>query len=158
MNLSDRHSLVLVLSCEKNDGCSSCSLAQYARICLRRREQSEGVCTLSCGPPSLLPLLVTAALVHAMASLFASPCFLQGPHGVQPLGIIVDGHGSSFGSIAARWQSRDAAARHHWLACLQSQGMCFFSVARTYCIDRTTLTRKKRASIEKRRCTRPQPV
>src|SRR2546428_12823035 len=67
MTLSDRPPLVLVLSCEKREGCSSHSLAQYSRICLRRREQSEGVCTLSCDPPRLLPLLVTEALVHAMA-------------------------------------------------------------------------------------------
>jgi hypothetical protein len=93
MTLADRPSLVLCLSCAKNDGCSSRALAHYARICLRRREQSTGVCTVRGGPSRLLPLVVTAALVHAMASLFAAPCFVQGPHGVRPRGIIVDGHG-----------------------------------------------------------------
>jgi hypothetical protein len=43
MTLSDKHSLVLGLSCEKHDECSSRALAHYTRICLSRREQSEGV-------------------------------------------------------------------------------------------------------------------
>ena len=94
MTLSDRPSLVLVLSCEKHDGCSSRALAHYARSNgLRRREQSTGVCIVSGAPPSLLALLVTAALVHALAFLLAAPCFFQEPYGVPPRGIIGDGYG-----------------------------------------------------------------